>query len=378
MLSPSRGPSALYSLKKREEQIKGDTAKGAAPQLRRGSAGQRARIRDLLNSALIAVVLVVLIGAFTAASPYFLTVSNIARILQQVTVVAVLTVGQAYVIITAGIDLSQGSLLALSGICMALVYKAGVPIWAAIIVGLLVGIGVGMFNGILITRANLPPFIATLSTLAICGGGALIAAGGQPVFGLPASLTAFGSNDFGFLPEIAIVAIVMAVLGQFILSSTLFGRYTYAIGSNPLAARVTGIRVKRQLLVAYMFSGLCSAVGAVLLTAYVNGALPNAGTNYELYSIAAVVIGGGSLFGGVGTVWGSMLGALLITTLNNGTDLLGVSTYFQSVLLGVVVILAVYFDNFRRRPGVTAVIDEEAEELQLAASGLAPSQPPAQ
>lgn len=369
-MAPDKRIGALRSPMKREAAGGGGRAPLRSQQL--GRAAQRARLRDLINSALVAVVLVALFGLFTAASPYFLTVSNISRILQQVTVVAVLTVGQAYVIITAGIDLSQGSLVALAGISMALVFHAGAPLWAAIIVGLCVGAGVGAVNGLLITRANLPPFIATLATLAICSGGALIAAGGQPVFGLPASLAAFGGNNFGFLPEIAIVAIVVAVVGQLVLSSTLFGRYTYAIGSNPVAARSTGIRVKRQLVTAYVTSGLCAAIGGVLLTAYVNGALPNAGTNYELYSIAAVVIGGGSLFGGVGTVWGSMFGALLITTLNNGTDLLGVSTYFQSVLLGVVVILAVYFDNFRRRPGVAAVPEDDMTEPEITTTNPLP------
>ncbi len=312
---------------------------------------RRAKLRDVANSSLVAGALIAMVLVFSFASPYFFTTSNILRILQQVTVVAILTVGQAFVIITAGIDLSQGSVLALSAISMALVYQAGWPFWLAVVLGLVVGAVVGVFNGTLITMFKMPPFIATLATLAIGSGVALLASGGQPVFGLPSGFTTFGSAGISFLPYIVIVLIVLAIAAQAVLATSRYGRYTYAIGSNIHAARVAGIKVKRQILSVYVFSGICSAVGGIILAAYVAGALPNAGNNYELFSIAAVVIGGGSLFGGVGTVWGSMVGALLITTLNNGTDLLGVSTYFQSVLLGVVVLLAVYVDNFRRRPG---------------------------
>ena len=318
---------------------------------------RKARMRDVANSSLIGATLVLLVVIFTIASPYFFTTSNVNRILQQVTVVAILTVGQAFVIITAGIDLSQGSVLAFSAICMALTYQAGAPFWLSIVLAVAVGAVMGTFNGVLITVFNMPPFIATLASLAIGSGAALLVANGQPIFGLPGGFTSFGSDGVGFLPYIAVVAIVLAVASQVALSTSRFGRYTYAIGSSILAARVAGVKVRTQILSVYVLSGVCSAVGGIILTAYVAGALPNAGNNYELYSIAAVVIGGGSLFGGVGTVWGSMLGALLITTLNNGTDLLGVSTYFQSVLLGAVVLLAVYFDNFRRRPGTSVRAD---------------------
>lgn len=324
-------------------------------------AARRAQLRDLLNSSFIAVGLLVLLVLFSVASPYFLTSANMYRILQQVAVVAVLAVGQAFVIITAGIDLSQGSVVALTGICLLLSYHAGVPFAGALVLALVVGVAVGCFNGTLVTIFHMPPFIATLASLAIAGGSALLASGGQPEFGLPSGFTAFGSDGLGTVPDIAIVAIGVAVVGQFMLGLTRFGRYTYAIGSNALAARVAGVRVRGQVFSVYVMSALCSAIGGVLLTAYVNGALPNAGTDYELYAIAAVVIGGGSLFGGVGTVWGAMLGALLLSVLNNGTDLLGVSTYFQTVLLGVVVVVAVYIDNFRRRPGTYAVPEDDVD-----------------
>lgn len=318
---------------------------------------KRTRVKDFANSSLVGAALVALALVFSFASPYFFTTPNINRILQQATVVAILAVGQAFVIITAGIDLSQGSVVALSAICMALAYHAGLPFSLSVLLAIVVGAITGVFNGTLITRFNMPPFIVTLSSLAIGSGVALLATGGQPVFGLPASFKAFGNDGVGFLPYITVVSIVLAVVSQFVLSYSKYGRYTYAIGSSMLAAKTAGIRVKVQVFSVYVLSGICSAVGGIILTAYVAGALPNAGNNYELFSIAAVVIGGGSLFGGVGTVWGSMLGVLLITTLNNGTDLLGVSTYFQSVLLGIVVLAAVYVDNFRRRPGTSVRSD---------------------
>lgn len=356
-----RKGGGLMSLGERrdDQRVPNSTEEPSAGWLAREA--RRAKLRDVANSSLVAAALIVMVIVFSAASPYFFTSSNILRILQQVTVVAILAVGQAFVIITAGIDLSQGSVLALSAIYMALVYQGGWPFWLAVTLALVIGATVGLCNGILVTVFKMPPFIATLATLAIGSGAALLASSGQPIFGLPAGFTNFGNAGIGFLPYIVIVLIVLAIAAQSVLTVSRYGRYTYAIGSNIHAARVAGIKVKRQILSIYVFSGLCSAVGGIILTAYVAGALPNAGSNYELFSIAAVVIGGGSLFGGVGTVWGSMVGALLITTLNNGTDLLGVSTYFQSVLLGVVVLLAVYIDNFRRRPGTSV----RAEPVQV-------------
>jgi ribose/xylose/arabinose/galactoside ABC-type transport system permease subunit len=226
------------------------------------------------------------------------------------------------------------------------------PIWLAVAAGLAIGALVGLLNGALINWANLPPFIATLATMSVAAGAALIITGGEPVFGIPAGFSNFGQNGLGIFPYIAMVAILLAIVFHVILAYTRFGRFTYAIGSNKLSARLSGLNVRRHLIYVYVISGLMSAIGGLLMTAWVNTALPTAGANYELNSIAAVVIGGGSLFGGEGTMWGSMIGALLIATLSNGTQLLGVSTYWKEVLLGFVVILAVYVDNFRRRTSI--------------------------
>jgi ribose transport system permease protein len=192
----------------------------------------------------------------------------------------------------------------------------------------------------------------TLGTLSIASGVALLVTGGQPIYQLPPIFNAFGTGAVGVFPDIIIVSIFLAIVGQIVLGRTRFGRSVYAIGSNPRAATLSGLPVRRNIVLVYTMSGFLSAIGGMLLTAYVNSALPTAGQNYELDSIAAVVIGGGSLFGGQGTVWASMFGVLLIGVLANGTDLIGLSNYAQTVILGCVVIGAVYVDSFRKRVAV--------------------------
>lgn len=321
-----------------------------------------ARLRDyrsglmkLLNSLLLPIVLVVLVVVFTSAEPSFIGNNNLLDLLQSVAVVGVLSIGQTYVIITAGIDLSQGAVIALSGVIGAAVMGAtgGIgSIAIGIIVALMVGVGVGLLNGLLAAFTRVPPFIVTLGTLSIVGGAALLFTGGEPIYQLPSLFDAFGTGQIGVFPYIILVSFVLAFFGQILLGRTRFGRSIYAVGSNRRAALLSGLPVRRSIVLVYIFSGVLSAVGGILLTAYVNSALPTAGANYELYSIAAVVIGGGSLFGGQGKVWTSMLGVLLIGILNNGTDLLGVSSYTQEVMLGCVVIGAVFIDSFRRRVAI--------------------------
>ena len=268
--------------------------------------------------------------------------------------IAVLAIGQTFVIITAGIDLSQGAVIGLTGVLGAAAMGNGGAggIALGILVALLIGLVIGLVNGFLTAYTRVPAFIVTLGTLSIASGTALLATGGQPIYQLPASFNAFGIGALGVFPNIILVSLALAVVGQILLRRTRFGRSVYAIGSNRRAAALSGLPVRRNTVLVYAMSGLLSATGGVLLTAYVNSALPTAGANYELDSIAAVVIGGGSLFGGQGTVWASMLGVLLIGVLANGTDLVGVSNYAQTVILGCVVIGAVFIDSFRKRVAV--------------------------
>ncbi|MHB8293234.1 MAG: ABC transporter permease [Acidimicrobiales bacterium] len=304
-----------------------------------------------MNSSLIAGALLILVIIFSIFSPNFLSASNITTIFDSVAVIATLSIGQTFVIVTAGIDLSQGAIVALSGVIGAQAMSHG-----DVLLGLLLGIGIGIvigsINGLLVAFTKVPAFIATLGTLSVCGGVALLLTGGEPIYQLPQSFSGFGTASWGIFPLIIVVAAVLAVVGQVLLGRTRFGRSVYAMGSSRPAAILSGLPVRRNTVLVYVLSGLLSAVGGLLLTAYVNTAMPTAGANYELDAIAAVVIGGGSLFGGQGAVWASMFGALLLSVLSIGTQLLGVSSYAQTVILGIVVVGAVYIDSFRKRVAV--------------------------
>lgn len=310
------------------------------------------RVKQLFNSSLVAAALLVLIVIFSIVTPTFLSQENIATVFDSVAVIATLSVGQAFVIITAGIDLSQGAVVAISGVIGAAVMVHG-GIALGILAFLAVGVGVGLFNGFLVAYTKVPAFIVTLGSLSICSGGALLFTGGEPIYNLPSSLVSFGTGAFfGVFPYIILVTVIVAIAGQILLGMTRFGRSVYAIGSNQTAALLSGLSVRKSIVLVYLISGVLSAIGGLMLTAYVNTALPTAGANFELDAIAAVVIGGGSLFGGQGSVWAATLGALLLSVLSNGTQLLGMSSYAQILILGVVVIGAVYIDSFRKRGGI--------------------------
>jgi ribose transport system permease protein len=301
-----------------------------------------------LGFALISIIVLVVI--FSLLNGRFFSYANWYHIAQQVSMIALLAVGQTFVVATAGIDISQGSVLALTAMtCAILIVTFHWPVLLAILAALLVGAAAGWLVGFSIVRLNVPPFIATLGMLAIALGLALLSTDGTPIFGLPQSFLNISEGRFLGIPHMAWIALVVAVIAAFVLNKTRFGRYTLAIGSNAESARRVGINVSAHLLWIYSLAGVVSALTGVVYVAYTSAAQPTAGNNYELYSIAAVVIGGGSLFGGVGTILGSFLGALLMTVLKNGTQLAGISPYVEEVILGVVVIGAVYIDNLRRR-----------------------------
>lgn len=306
----------------------------------------------LVNTSLVIAALVILVIVFAIFTPNFLSQNNVGTIFDSVAVIAILSVGQAFVIITAGIDLSQGSVVALSGVVGAAMMAHG-NVVMGIIVMLLIGVGVGLFNGLLTAYTKVPPFIVTLGSLSIGSGVALLFTGGQPIYNLPQSIVNFGTGTIlGVFPYIIILTILVTILGQVVLGRTRFGREVYAIGSNQMAAYLSGLPVRRTIIWVYLISGVLSALGGLMLTAYVSTALPTAGANFELDAIAAVVIGGGSLFGGQGSVWAATLGALLLSVLSNGTQLLGVSSYAQTLILGIVVIGAVFIDSFRKRTAI--------------------------
>ena len=277
-------------------------------------------------------------------TPYFLTVSNLLNIAQQTSINAIIAVGMTFVIITAGIDLSVGSILAFSGVVFASVLQAKFPLLMAIFIGLSVGLLCGLVNGFLITLGKLPPFISTLGMMSVARGAALLFSGGRPISGFPEDFRLLATGEFLHIPTPVIVMILVYIIAHFVLTRTKLGRYTYAIGGNEEAALLSGVNVKFYKTAVYGLCGALSGLAAIILTARLNSAQPIAGIMYELDAIAATVIGGTSLMGGEGRVIGTLIGALIMGVLRNGLNLLGVSSFIQQIVIGSVIIIAVLVD----------------------------------
>ena len=284
-----------------------------------------------------------------AATPHFLTVSNLLNVLEQTSINAIVAVGMTYVIISGGIDLSVGSVLAVAGIALALALEGGVPAPAAIGIALATGTVCGLANGVLITFGRLPPFIATLGMMSVARGAALMLAEGRPISGFSEGFRALATARVAMVPAPVLLTAAVYLVAHFVLVRTVFGRATYAIGGNEEAARLSGVHVHFHKTAVYGVAGLTSAVAAILLTARLNSAQPTAGTMYELDAIAATVIGGTSLLGGEGTLGGALIGALIMGVLRNGLNLLNVSSFFQQVVIGAVIIGAVLIDMSLKR-----------------------------
>ncbi len=282
-------------------------------------------------------------------TPYFLTVSNLINVMQQTSINAIIAVGMTYVIISAGIDLSVGSILAFSGVVLASGLQAGLPMPVAILAGLLVGTLCGLVNGLLITLGKLPPFIATLGMMSVARGAALVYTQGRPISGFEPGFRFLATGEVFHIPIPVILMIGIYLIAHFVLKRSKFGRYTYAIGGNEEATMLSGVNVTFHKSLVYAFSGLMSGVAAVILTARLNSAQPIAGIMYELDAIAATVIGGTSLMGGEGTLIGTLIGALIMGVLRNGLNLLGVSSFLQQIVIGSVIIIAVLVDTMLKR-----------------------------
>ncbi|MFI6736005.1 ABC transporter permease [Nonomuraea sp. NPDC050451] len=299
------------------------------------------------NGALAA--LVVLVVALSLLSSDFLSVTNLLNVGVQAAVTAILAFGQTFVIVTSGIDLSVGSVAALSAIVLAWTATvAGLPWPLATLVSLVVAVACGLVNAVLIAYGKLPPFIATLAMLGIARGLALVISQGSPI-PMPDAVSHLGDTVGGFLPVPVIVMVVMGVIAAVILNRTYAGRAMYAIGGNEEAARLSGIKVDRQKLITYALAGGFAAVAGIVLASRLASAQPQAAAGYELDAIAAVVIGGASLSGGKGRALGTFVGALILAVLRNGLNLLSVSAFWQQLVIGVVIALAVLVDTLRRR-----------------------------
>ncbi|MGW3437629.1 ABC transporter permease/substrate-binding protein [Streptomyces bacillaris] len=322
------------------ETLKSDTGAGGTSVIR----------RVLLDNGALSA-LVVLLVAMSLLSGDFLTTQNLLNVGVQAAVTAILAFGVTFVIVSAGIDLSVGSVAALSATVLAWsATSAGVPVVLAVLLAIVTGIACGFVNGALISYGKLPPFIATLAMLSIARGLSLVISQGSPI-AFPDSVSRLGDTLGGWLPVPVLVMIAMGLLTALILGRTFIGRSMYAIGGNEEAARLSGLRVKRQKIVIYALSGLFAAVAGIVLASRLVSAQPQAAQGYELDAIAAVVIGGASLAGGVGKASGTLIGALILAVLRNGLNLLSVSAFWQQVVIGVVIALAVLLDTLRRRAG---------------------------
>ena len=302
------------------------------------------------------IALFLLCMALTMLSDKFLTVSNLWNVLRQISVNICISIGMTLVVLTAGIDLSVGSILALSGAITAGLLKNGIElptqnlfigftILGAILVGILCGTFLGALNGISITRFKVPPFVATLAMLTVARGLTMLWTGGFPISSLGDTFLYLGAGWFLGIPVPVWITTVLVLIAIFITKKTRLGTYIYAIGGNESASRLSGINVKRVKIIVYSIAGALAAIGGLLVTARLDSAQPNAGISYELDSIAAVVIGGTSLSGGRGSIIGTVQGAIIIGVLNNGLVLLDVSPFWQQVVKGLVILLAVIIDK---------------------------------
>ena len=294
---------------------------------------------------LIALVLISIVLTFL--SPDFLTLNNILNVMRQVSINALIAFGMTFVILTGGIDLSVGSILALSSVLIAGWITAGMDPVLATLLGIGVGGVMGLINGVVIYQGRVAPFIATLATMTIFRGLALVVTDGRPVTGLHSDF--FSMLGGGYVASLVPVPVIWMLVAfavlWFVLRKTTFGRHVYAIGGNEEASLISGVRVSQIKPAVYALSGALSAMAGVILTSRLNSAQPNAGSGYELDAIAAVVLGGTSLAGGRGWIVGTLIGALLIGVLNNGLNLLGVSSFYQQVIKGAVILLSVLLDR---------------------------------
>ncbi len=276
----------------------------------------------------------------TLLSDRFLTVNNLTNVLRQSTINGIIAVGMTIVILTRGIDLSVGSILALSAVVTADLLQSGLNVPATIAIGLALGGLLGSISGVLVTRLNVPPFIATLGMMTFARGLALTYTQGRPVTGLPEAFRFMGTGFLASIPMPIVIAILVFGVGHFSLTRMKFGEYIYAIGNNKVAAHLTGIPVNRYITAAYAITGALSALAGQILVARLDSAQPVAGLGFEFDAIAAVVVGGTSFEGGEGSLLGTILGALIIAVINNGLNLLDVPSFYQGVVKGAVIALA--------------------------------------
>ncbi|UVK47466.1 ABC transporter permease [Mesorhizobium sp. AR07] len=304
---------------------------------------------NVLFGLTLLALLILLWIVLSVATPSFASGNNIANLLRQGSMIAIMAVGQTFVIITGGIDLSVGAVVGFATVVVAMMINAGFPIWLAILVTLLVGVAIGMFHGFGIVKMGLPPFIITLATLTSLRGIGLLMTNGNSININSDTFTAFSRNSFIGIPNLFWMVILVGIPAYIFLHHSRWGRYLFSVGSNAEASRLSGVNVQRTIYMAYTLSGLCAAFVGVLLAARIGIGNPTQAEGWELQAIASSVIGGTSLFGAVGSVHGPLLGAFILATINNGANLLNVNSFWQRIITGALIIIIVYFDGLRRR-----------------------------
>lgn len=302
-------------------------------------------IKSLLFKYKSLIGLVILCLAIACVTPRFLTVTNILNVFTQVSVNAIIAVGMCFVILTGGIDLSVGSTLAITGAISATLAHKNFNILAIIIIVLIIGSLIGLFNGILVAKGKIQAFIVTLATMTIFRGVTYVYTNGTPISGLGPNFTVVGNGDLAGIPLPVIIIVLVVLIAWYVLSQTRYGRYVYAVGGNEDSARLSGINTDKIKSLVYVLCGATAALSAVVVTSRIGSASPNAGSGFELDAIAAVVLGGTSLSGGEGSVVGTIIGAMIIGVLNNGLNLMNVSPFYQLIVKGFVILLAVMLDK---------------------------------
>lgn len=310
----------------------------------------KAKLGDLFGRYGIFFIFIAMVILMSILSPAFLNLYNIINVVRQVSFIGIVAMGVTIIIITKGIDLSSGSVIALvSVVAASFAHPGEYPLIVPILLGLAVGVLTGFINGAITAKGMIPPFIATLGMMTAARGLALLYSDGKPIDNLSDSFLFLGAGDIFGIPFPIIVFALTGVISHLLLNNTKFGKHTYAIGGNEQAARISGINVDRHLILVYTYAGLLTAVSALMLTARISVGQPSMGVMYELDAIAAAVIGGTSLTGGIGTIPGTIVGALIIGVLNNGLDLLNVSSYWQQILKGIIIVIAVLIDSRKNK-----------------------------
>lgn len=303
-------------------------------------------VLELLVKYRVFAIFAVMFAIMAVSSDFFLTKANILNMLRQLSINGILAVGMTFVLITGGIDLSVGAVLTFSAMvgCSFIQKGSPYPVIMAIAISIAVGVAIGLINGVVIAHGKVPAFIVTLGTQLMASGAALLLRNGSPIPGLKDEYNVIGAGELFSIPYPIYIFFAIMLIGGFILRRTKFGRHTYAVGGNPLAARACGIKDRKTVISVYVISGLCAAIAGIVLSARVRTATPIAGDGYELDAIAAAVLGGTSLTGGIGNMWGTLAGVLIIGLLNNGMDLLNIQSYIQDIIQGLIIVAAVYID----------------------------------